>query len=107
MTYYVIREDGVRTESLTKEQIYELVAGTSGEIPSGLDEAFITKLKELNKGNASSIWIGTSAEYNAIEEKNDNVLYVLLDDTFYSDLEAWQANIVERIEAIEKKLADL
>lgn len=96
MTYNVIREDGVRAESLTKEQIYELIAGTTSEVPQGVDEAFITKLKELNKGNASSIWVGTNAEYNALAEKSENVLYVIIDDTFYSDLENWQQDIEDR-----------
>lgn len=81
MNYHVIREDGVKVEGLTKEQIYELINGTTGEIPEGIDEAFITKLKEINKGENTSVWIGTNAEYNAIEEKDENVLYVVTDDS--------------------------
>lgn len=104
MTYYVIREDGVREEGLTREQINELIAGTTGETPVGVDDAFITKLKELNRGEGASIWIGTNAEYNALEQRNQNVLYIILDDTFYTDLAAWQQDIETRINNIEKMM---
>lgn len=86
MTYYVTQKDGVLIEGLTKEQIYELVSSTTGKTPQGVDEAFITKLKEYNKNGNASIWIGSSAEYNAIEVKDQNTLYVVIDDPYFDDL---------------------
>ena len=86
-TYNVVRTDGVFFEGMTREQIYELVHGTTGKIPEGIDEAFITKLKEANKGDVVRMWVGTNAEYNALEAKLDDVLYIITDDTFYEDLE--------------------
>lgn len=88
MTFYVVQKDGVKVEGLTKEQIYELISGTTGKTPQGVDEAFITKLKELNKNGNVSIWVGSSAEYNAIEVKDQNTLYVITDDTFYEDVQS-------------------
>lgn len=107
MTYHVIREDGAKVEGLTKEQIYELINGTTGEIPEGVDEAFITKLKELNEGGNVSIWVGTNAEYNAIEVKNENTLYVIVDDTFYEDTSDAITDIKNRNEAMNSRLSQM
>ena len=38
------------------------------------------KLVELNNLSEMAIWIGTSEEYNAIETKEENVLYIVPDD---------------------------
>lgn len=100
MTYSVIREDGVRVEGLTKEQVYELIQGTTGKVPAGVDEGFITKLKEQRAQADVSIWVGSNAEYNALETKDDNVLYVVTDDPFFQELD-------ERMKAIEDSIATI
>lgn len=41
---------------------------------------FIESLKETNNGSKFSTWIGTQAEYDALEEKTLNCLYLLTDD---------------------------
>ena len=41
---------------------------------------FIESLKEINNGSKFSTWIGTKAEYEALEEKQVNCLYILTDD---------------------------
>lgn len=106
MTFYVTREDGVKIEGLTKEQIYELINGTTGEVPEGVDEAFITKLKEVNKGENSSVWIGTNAEYNAIQTKDDNTLYVITDDTYYEDVQNSLNELDDRMGTVEQGFVD-
>ena len=40
---------------------------------------FIESLKELNKGNKFSTWVGTQEEYDAIENKDPNCLYIIKD----------------------------
>lgn len=100
MTYSVIREDGVRVEGLTKEQVYELIQGTTGKVPAGVDEGFITKLKEQRAQADVSIWVGSNAEYNALETKDDNVLYVVTDDPFFQELD-------ERMKVIEDSIATI
>ena len=100
MTYSVIREDGVRVEGLTKEQVYELIYGTTGKVPAGVDEGFITKLKEQRAQADVSIWVGSNAEYNALETKDDNVLYVVTDDPFFQELD-------ERMKVIEDSIATI
>ena len=100
MMYSVMREDGVRVEGLTKEQVYELIQGTTGKVPAGVDEGFITKLKEQRAQADVSIWVGSNAEYNALETKDDNVLYVVTDDPFFQELD-------ERMKAIEDSIATI
>lgn len=95
--YNVVRGDGVFFEGLTKEQIYELLAEMTGETTQDVDQAFITKLKEINKGNNIRLWLGTTAEYNAIETKEEDVLYICTDDTFVQDTG-------EEIEQLWKKI---
>ena len=100
MTYSVIREDGVRVEGLTKEQVYELIQGTTGKVPAGVNEGFITKLREQRAQADVSIWVGSNAEYNALETKDDNVLYVVTDDPFFQEFD-------ERMKVIEDSIATI
>lgn len=44
------------------------------------DAEVAQKLIEINNLSEMAIWIGTSEEYNAIETKEENVLYIVPDD---------------------------
>ena len=104
--YNVVRGDGVFFEGMTKEQIYELIAEMTGETVQDIDQAFITKLKEINKGNSIRLWVGTTAEYNALATKEEDVLYVCTDDTFVQDTGDEIKNIKEKIDANTITLQD-
>ena len=71
--YFVLRDDNCRFPSMTKEQILAAItqAVSTGEIKD-VDTGFVTKIKELNKNKQLSFWVGTTAEYNAIETKLEN-----------------------------------
>lgn len=97
--YNVIRGDGVFFEGMTKEQIFELIAEMTGETVQDIDQAFITKLKEINKGNSIRLWLGTTAEYNGLSVKEDNVLYICTDDTFVPDTNLTLQNLVDKVDA--------
>ena len=97
--YNVVRGDGVFFEGMTKEQIYELIAEMTGETVQDIDQAFITKLKEINKGNSIRLWVGTTAEYNALTEKEEDVLYICTDDTFVYDTGIEIQNIKDKIDS--------
>lgn len=97
--YNVIRGDGVFFEGMTKEQIITAIAEATGVTVEDIDSAFITKLKEINKGNTIQIWMGTNAEYNAIENKLDDVLYIVTDDTFVNDTNTSIEDLYTKIEA--------
>lgn len=47
--YYVICEYNCKFESMTKEQIIAAIEEATGNVPTHIDDAFITKLKEINK----------------------------------------------------------
>lgn len=97
--YNVIRGDGVFFEGMTKEQIFELIAEMTGETVQDIDQAFITKLKEINKGNSIRLWLGTTAEYNGLSVKEDNVLYICTDDTFVPDTNLTLEQMMNKIDA--------
>ena len=67
---------------MTKEQILAAIveAVESGTI-SDVNTGFVTTIKEQNNGAGLMFWVGTTAQYNAIETKQNNVLYIKTDDT--------------------------
>lgn len=79
--YYVLSENNCKFESFTKEQILTAIQQTveSGKIKD-VDSGFVTKIKEQNKNAGLMFWIGTQAEYNALESKKNNCLYIITDD---------------------------
>ena len=82
--YYVISDDGCKFPSMTKEQIYALLDETlaSGHLPTDYQTAgFVNKIKEQNRGCELQFWVGTEAEYNALETKPENTFCIISDDT--------------------------
>ena len=69
--YYVMCALGCKAEAMTKEQIYAAIAEATGNVPNGVDDAFITRLLEQNKKAAMRLWVGTEAEYNALVAKGE------------------------------------
>lgn len=95
--YYVISMGNNLDESMTKEQIIAAIAEATGETPTSVDDAFITKLKEQNKNKALKLWVGTQAEYNRIQSPATDTLYIITDVDEYE----------ERFVTIENDLAAL
>ena len=85
--YYVFCGDNCRFEGMTKEQIYAAIvqAVENGEIRN-IDTGFVTRIKEQNGGRQVTLWVGTQAQYNAIEAREENCLYIITDDTAFEDL---------------------
>lgn len=107
-TYYVISDDNCKFESMTREQILAAItqAIEQGDI-SDIDTGFVTKLKEMNRNNALKFWIGTTAEYNAIQTKETNCFYILSDDTELDDLETAISSINSSIETFNAQITSL
>lgn len=65
--YYVICEDDCRYEGMTKEQILASIeqALEQGYV-SDPDKAVFSKIKEICAGDAIQLWVGSQAEFNAI-----------------------------------------
>ena len=105
-TYYVICEDKCLFESMTKEQIVAAIAEATGSAPTDVDAAFITKIKEQNAGKELKFWIGTQAQYNAIAEPVEDVLYLITDNGSDTDAAA-KAEIDDLKQALTKAVNDL
>lgn len=103
--WYVRCETGCIAESMTKEQIMTAIesAISTGEI-GDVDTGFITRIKEQNSGAGLSFWVGTSAEYNALDPKINNCFYIITDDTTTEDIEAAIEKLKKQIEPIETKI---
>lgn len=101
--YYVLCADNCKFEGMTKEQILTAIeqAMSTGEIKD-IDTGFVTKIKERNKNVALSFWVGSSAEYNALETKAENCFYILTDDTTGADIAAAIEEIKTSVNALEK-----
>lgn len=100
--YYVLCADNCKFESMTKEQILSAIeqAVSTGEIKN-VDTGFVTKLKEQNANKALKFWVGTTAEYNALETKIENCFYIITDDTTADDINAMFKGYSERITTLE------
>ena len=90
--YFVLCSDDCKYPAMTAEQIIAAIAEATGSVPTGIDDAFITKLKEIRAGNTAQLWIGTEADFNALSPKptinkspvrigTDGVLYICTDDS--------------------------
>ena len=69
-------------EAMTKEQILAaIVEAVEGGTISDVNTGFVTTIKEQNNGVGLMFWVGTTAQYNALAEHENNVLYIKTDDT--------------------------
>lgn len=95
--YYCYCDANCKFETMTKEQILAAIAQAveTGGIHD-VDAGFITKVKEENTGGYVSFWVGTTAQYNAIPEKNPNCMYIFTDGE----------KIDELLDAVKKAGAD-
>lgn len=106
MSYFVLDENNCLHESMTKEEILSAIvqAVEEGEIQD-VDTGFVTKIREINYNRKVEFWVGTQAEFNAIEAKQDNVFYLITDPTLEEDFQTQIDAIEEEIEA--KQLVDI
>lgn len=107
---FALDEGANKHLTLTKEQIYTAIDSylKTGKPPTDIDDGFITTLKEINEGEGIKLWIGTMAEYEALETKQDNVLYLFSDDPTVEDIEAaittLQTNLNSSITLLEEQI---
>ena len=87
-TYYVISDEKCLFPAMTKEQILTAIteAVESGKIRN-VDTGFVTTIKEINGNSPLRFWVGTAAEYNAIENPEQNCFYILSDEGDGTEME--------------------
>jgi hypothetical protein len=102
MKYYCFCSSNCRYETMTKEQILAAIAQAA---ETGMvydpDAAMVSKVKESNAGGSVSFWVGTMAQYNAIENKDANCMYIITDDTYKADIEAAVSNAANNASAAQ------
>lgn len=105
--YYVLCESNCKFESMTKEQIIAAIAEATGNTVTDVDAAFITKIKEQNRGTAVKIWVGTQAEYNALVASgsvDDETLYCTSDGSAITLLKDEVARISKTVDDVNEVL---
>lgn len=102
--YYVLCDDNCKFEGMTKEQIIEAIEEATGETPTHIDDAFITKIKEKNHSASLSFWVGTTAEYNALSTKAQNTFYILTDEDYDDAIGGLRQDVDELQQTIENIL---
>lgn len=108
MAYYVINDDKCLFEGMTKEEILTAITqAVSTHTISDVDTGFITTIKEKNNNAPLSFWVGTTAEYNAISQKEQNTFYILTDDTDMDDLENAISQIIADIQNIDNNIQNI
>ena len=98
--YFCFGDDDCKFETLNKEQIIAAIAEATGNTVTDVDSAFITKVKEQNKNAELKFWVGTVAEYNALETKDESCLYILTNDTTLDDINAKITDLSEDVYAL-------
>lgn len=96
--YYVLCDSNCKFPSMTSEQILAAIAEATGNTPTNVDDAFVTKIREMNASQNLRFWIGTSAEFNALTERDGNTLYILTDDSTLESIDALISDFDGRIE---------
>lgn len=86
--YYCICDSNCKFETMTKEQILAAIAqaATTGLVYDA-NAAVVSKVKESNAGGSVTFWVGTQAQYNALESVEKNCMYIITDDTYKEDVE--------------------
>lgn len=86
---YVFDENKNLFEGWDKEEIIAAIVNYLETHAVGdVDTGFVTTIKEQNAEKGLKFWIGTTAQYNAIETKDADTLYILTDDSELQDIEA-------------------
>lgn len=88
-------------EGMTKEDIITAIEQATGGDIGDLDTGFITIWKEQNAGIGIKLWVGTTAQYEALDPKPTNTIYIKTDDSTIEDINAAIAAIQAAITAIE------
>lgn len=103
--YYCFCSSNCKYETMTKEQILAAItqAVESGTV-SDVDTGFVTKIKELNSGKAVTMWVGTTAQYNALTEHVENCIYIKVDDTTGEDVGKAISNLMADMDEATKEL---
>ena len=82
MKVYVVREDGAIIETLSKAQLEEFVSDIQD-----LGDIAISDIVEINRQKSKKVWLGTKAEFEALQTKDKDTVYFTTDESYFSSVE--------------------
>lgn len=96
---YVLDDGNNKHIAMTKEETEAKIAEalTTGTITDDFN-AFIEMIKEQNKGSSMKFWLGTKAEYLALESTDANTVYFLTDNTSLKDLDNALTELISELQ---------
>lgn len=112
MAHYAHDENNNRIETLSKEEVYALLAAAiqQGQLPSvDEDTAFVTMIKSIVDGKPYKIGFCTQAQYNELAAQGlleADALYVITDDETYDDIETALTNLSNDIDVLQTALTN-
>lgn len=111
--YNVFCGDDCKGEGMTREQILAAIAEATGVVPSGGDEAFVSKIKDVLTNGSLQFATCTQAEYNLLATEGQiqpNTLYIITDESegndlseIYTDIE----NLKKNVDYLQNEVATL
>ena len=104
--YYVLCDSNCRFPAMTKEQTLAAIAEATGNAVSGVDDAFITKIQEKNASKNLKFWVGTMAQFNEIETKEEDTLYIVTDLDTIDVIEEEYLRLSERVAKLEEQISN-
>lgn len=113
MPNYAHDDNNNRIETLSKEEIYALLAAAiqQGQLPIlEQDTAFVTMLKSILDGKAYKVAFCTQAQYNELEAEElleADTYYFITDDTSYDDIVETIDNILVDINNLDSRVTTL
>ena len=95
---YALDDAKNQRETMTREQIVTAIENmeTTGSV-GDVDAGFISKILELNKHGKLRFWVGSMAEFNALQSTETDTLYLFNDDPTVDDLEAGIKNVESQL----------
>lgn len=104
--YYCLCDSNCKFPTMTTEQILAAIQQAAKDgLVYNPDAAVVTKVKELNGGQALTFWVGTQAQYNAVSVKDPYCHYIITDKK-NSDLSGAVAAAVEAAEEALRTASD-
>lgn len=105
---YAVDEYKNQFLTMTKEQILTAIinAVNKGEI-GNIDAGFVTKIQEMNDLQALRIWVGTMAEFQALEEKDAETLYLFTDDPTVTEIEQKLTELEQELDLLTQRVVAL
>lgn len=86
---YKIVEGAPRGEGIPvppASDVYQQLLAAYGDLTARDGRAAVIRVKDSNGGKDVTFWVGTQEQYDAIEAKDMNCVYIVTDDTQFDDL---------------------